>query len=818
LAPAAGASELVSVGPSGGSGDGMSSGVAVDEDGSVVVFFSDARLIVADTNGKRDVYLHDRGSGTIELVSVGNEEQVANGASQLAAGEPSVSADGDVVAFYSDASNLVGGDDNGERDVFVRQRSAGMTLRVSVGPGGVQGDGPSVHPSISADGSLVAFQSNASNLVANDSNGVSDIFVHNVATGSTERVCDDMVEANGFSLSPSISADGSVVVFVSAATNLVPEDNNNRLDVFACNLGTGDIELVSVDSDGLQGNGDSIVPDVNADGSIVVFKSTATNLVPEDFNRVVDVFARDRSNGTTERISVDVDGNDGGDSSFPPSISNDGRLVAFGSMAADLVDRDVNHAADVFVRDRQNDRTVLISLSADNEQANGSTPDVPPAISGDGREVAFVSLASNLDPDDGNGLADVFIGTAIRGGICIEDSDCPDGQSCENGRCVESTPTPVITSTPTITPTPIPTNTPTITPTFVPCEDDCDCEPDEVCRGGFCRERRLCDDDDPVLDRLNCFEREACIESECGCEAGVSCILCECGGDCNLDGFVLSNEISRAILVLAGARDLADCQAADIDGDGEVMGNEITLAVINLDEGCVQEGRPLLFAHDRSEMVTLSVRASESSNGTTTLSVDVSGGLDEVATVQLDVLFDPEQLSIGRPSEACQIDARLGGHALVASLPQSPPAPDGMQRLRLFVGDTNAPVETFADGPVAHCTLQVTDAAGDDISLAADRLNIGDERGNTFRTQVLTGDVVVVPPTPTPRAAPPAACTGDCDGDGEVLGNEITQVVRIMAGDLDLGECAAADADGDGEVFVTDVTRAVLNLGLGCPQ
>jgi hypothetical protein len=248
------------------------------------------------------------------------------------------------------------------------------------------------------------------------------------------------------------------------------------------------------------------------------------------------------------------------------------------------------------------------------------------------------------------------------------------------------------------------------------------------------------------------------------------------------------------------------------------MGNEITLAVINLDEGCLQEGRPLLFAHDRNELVTLSVRAGSSSDGTATVSVDVSGGLDEVATVQLDVLFDAEQLSIGRPSEACQLDARLGGHALVASVPQSPPAPDGMQRLRLFVGDTNAPVGTFADGAVAHCTFQVREGAGDDISLTADRLNIGDARGNTFRAQVLTGNVVVVPPTPTPRAAPPAACTGDCDGDGEVLGNEITQVVRIMAGDLDLAECSAADADGDGDVFVTDVTRAVLNLGLGCPQ
>src|SRR5262249_38870116 len=200
---------------------------------------------------------------------------------------------GQIVAFYSAATNLVAGDTNGFSDVFVRDLANGLTELVSVATGGAHANGPSYFPSISADGRLVVFQSLASNLVDDDTNTVSDIFIRDRANGTTERACG--VQGNDFSTSPSISPDGNFVAFASKATNLVPGDTNGRIDIFVCNRSSGMIERVSVASDGMQANGDSILPDISANGTVVVFKSTASNLVPNDTNGVVDVFARDRA-------------------------------------------------------------------------------------------------------------------------------------------------------------------------------------------------------------------------------------------------------------------------------------------------------------------------------------------------------------------------------------------------------------------------------------------------------------------------------------------------------------------------------------------
>src|SRR4029077_9334370 len=147
----------------------------------------------------------------------------------------------------------------------------------------------------------------------------------------------------------------------------------------------------------------------------------------------------------------------------------------------------------------------------------------------------------------------------------------------------------------------------------------------EHCRGGTCKKERPCDDANPAIDRHACFDRETCIDN-----------LCECGGDCNLDGFVFVNEINKAVKILSGLLPLSQCIAADIDGDGQVMGNEITLAVINLGQGCAQEGQPLIFSHDRGGMVTLSIGAAAAAPGdTVSVPIDLSGGQGEVATAQL---------------------------------------------------------------------------------------------------------------------------------------------------------------------------------------
>ena len=810
--------DLDSVGFTGAVGNNSSNGVATNSDGGVVVFYSDANnLVVGDSNQVRDIFLHDQNANTTERLSVSSAGEQANGPSHAGGGSPAVSGDGQVVAFYSDATNLVADDTNAQPDVFVRLRADGLTERVSVASDGTQGNGASVNPSISADGRFVAFQSRASNLIPNDTNNVADIFVRDRASNTTERVCDS-VQPNRFSFTPSISADGRFVAFASAATNLVPDDTNGHLDIFVCDRNTGTIERVSIGNPGsgeVQGDGDSILPAISGNGLVVGFKSLADNLVPNDTNGVVDVFVRDRAANVTERISVNINGENANDFSFPPTVNNDGRFVGFGSFATNLVQHDTNTTSDVFVRDRQIGFTKQADINDLGEEANGGTPDVVPALSSDGKRIGFVSFATNLVPrnivtsqvSNVYAAANPFFGP----GMC-PDGICPDGQVCVNGSCLNPTPTRTPTRTPPPPPTNTPTKTPTPTATFKPCATDNDCPDGKHCRAGFCKIERPCNDSDPVVDRHACFgDRETCINN-----------LCECGVDCNLDGYVFVNEVNRAVKILGGTVPLAQCEAADINGDGKVMANEVMLGVINLGQGCVQEGQPLIFAHDRGGMVSLTVGSVSGSVGDDApVSIAMSGGGGEVASLQLDVLFDPTLLDIGNPGAACVKDPRLSQHVLSVTMPDDPPAPDGMRRLRLFIGDLTTPIATFDDGGIATCTFRIKSAAiATPVKLAADRLNVSDAHGDIFGSQAVSGGVsiLIATPTPVPAPTPGVACPGDCDGDGEVFVNEVTMAVRILAGDAPLSECPAADADGDGEVFVTDVTRAALSLGLGCPQ
>lgn len=811
VASGAHAAELLSRGAAGAVA-GASSGVAIDADGDVVVFYSDAtRLVTNDTNSARDVFIREvTDVVTLERISVADDGREGNRDSHGAGGAPALSADGQTVAFYSNASNLVADDSNGHTDVFVRDRGARTTALVSVSSTGEAGNGPSLYPSISDDGRLVAFQSQASNLVDGDTNGASDIFVRDLATGVTIRACAS--EGNSFSFSPAISGDGTVVAFASAASNLVDDDNNGKVDIFVCDLSSGAAERVSVSSAGVGGNGDSILPAISDDGRIVAFKSLATRLVSNDRNNVVDVFAHDRETGQTERVSVDRLGGDGDDFSFPPSVSSDGRFVAFGSFATDLIENDINEASEVFVRDRKIGRTLSVGRAADGSQANRGTPDIPPAISDDGMQVAFSTFATNLSTSDLNLAADIYqeVNPFFGPGSCPNgDSDCSDGDVCVDGFCMAPTVTPTPTETPEPTETGTPTPTPTPTPTFQPCLTDEDCPDGKICRGGFCRFPRPCDPNDPAVDLLMCFDRETCIDN-----------LCECGGDCNIDGYVLGTEITRSILILAGSRELSACEAADIDLDRAVMGNEITLAIINLDEGCLQEGRPLIFAHDRGETVTLDLSSTRAPSGASAdVTVALADGQGQVATVQLDVLYDPSVLQMDDPADACRLDPRLTEQVLIAAQPNDPPAPEGLARLRLFVGSTSAPVGQFDDGPVASCTFGLAaGSSGAETQLTSVRLNVGDERGNTFRVLATADSLVVPDDAGGPAGTDDTPCVGDCDSDGQVLGNEITQAVRVMIGAAALGECPRADANGDGVVFVTDITQAVINMGLGCPE
>ena len=213
----------------------------------------------------------------------------------------------------------------------VMSASAGAqgTWRVSVDSAGVEGNGWCAHPqSISGDGRFVAFDSHADNLVPGDTNRRRDVFVHDRQTGTTTRVSVDSsgVQGDGSSSLPSISVDGRFVAFESGATNLVSGDTNRRLDVFVHDRQTGTTTRVSVDSSGVQGDGSSFVPSISGDGHFVAFHSFARNLVPGDNNAAGDVFVHGRQTGATQRVSVDSSGVEGNGSSLAPKISGDGRF------------------------------------------------------------------------------------------------------------------------------------------------------------------------------------------------------------------------------------------------------------------------------------------------------------------------------------------------------------------------------------------------------------------------------------------------------------------------------------------------------------
>jgi Tol biopolymer transport system component len=297
-------------------------------------------------------------------------------------------------------------------DVFVRDRLLGTTERVSLGAAGVEGDGDSRTPSISADGRFVAFTSAASNLVPGDANGTDDVFVRDRLLGTTERVSVDSsgVEGDGASQKfPTISADGRYVVFASRATNLVAGDTNAAPDVFLRDRLSGTTERISVAWNGAEGNGPCDAhAAITADGRFVAFASFASNLVFPDGWGHADVFVRDRQVGTTYRASLGHLGNEPNAGCFVPSISDDGRYVAFETAATNMNWNERNLAPDIFLRDRLGQTTERVSVGWLG--AGGIPPcSTRSLLTPDARYLAFASSADTLVVDDSNGKRDVFV-------------------------------------------------------------------------------------------------------------------------------------------------------------------------------------------------------------------------------------------------------------------------------------------------------------------------------------------------------------------------------------------------------------------------
>jgi Tol biopolymer transport system component len=414
---------LASVNTAGALGNQVSDEAVISGDGRFVVFSSASTTFVPlNTNGVRNVFRRNMETGAIDLVTLG----IGGVAADLDSARPSISHDGRWVAFESSATNLTplapGGLQVYRRDMN-ETAGTGIEMVSRVSPV-LAGNGFSQHPSISADGQFVAFSSNATNFGDAHANGVPNIYRRDM-TGATIILIS--VNTSGGdptpppgnpagSTFPSISSDGSRIAYVSDCTDLVAFDINDFEDVFVATVDTPIVTAIA--SPGLLGGGIGISshPSISGDGRFVAYQSSAFDLVAIDTNFTgFDVFVFDVDGSTVGLVSVNAAGFQGSvvEESTTPSLSFDGRYVAFRSTESNLVEPDLNQAADVFVKDLQTGAVTCVSVSTSGIQGAPTQNSVAPSLSRDGRSVAFLSEAS-LVKGDVNGLLDAYVRAPLR--------------------------------------------------------------------------------------------------------------------------------------------------------------------------------------------------------------------------------------------------------------------------------------------------------------------------------------------------------------------------------------------------------------------
>ena len=397
------ATQLVSVSSQGVPANSSCKNPDISYDGRFVVFECRAsNLVPNDTNKVSDIFVHDRQTGATERVSVGPNGIQANGPSD----EPAISDDGRFVVFTSKAKNLLPPTTQAVGiasyrgpgiNVYLHDRQTGITSLVSMDANGQPADRRAWLPDISPDGRYIVYSSHSSNLVVPDMNGIKrDAFVYDRVTGTTEYAD---IMSNG--LNPwsggalaAISAEGRVVTYRSKASDLVRDDTNRKFDIFAYERSTLDIKRVSVSTTGRQATSDAHNPQVSADGRFVVYESPA-QLDSRDQNSSIDVYVHSLPAAATALASVTASGHAGNNPSVTPVLSGDGRYIAYSSKSSDLVHGDTNGLSDIFIFDQVTGETTRGSLGDSDQQAAGGSC-ISPAISGDGRFVAFVSTARNL--------------------------------------------------------------------------------------------------------------------------------------------------------------------------------------------------------------------------------------------------------------------------------------------------------------------------------------------------------------------------------------------------------------------------------------
>ncbi len=420
-------------GAGGAKGNGTSYNASISGDGKKVAFDTRAsNLDKADKDTSNDVYVRNLGNNKLTLVSrKGTNGPKGNNGSD----SPSLSADGNRVAFVSYASNLHPGDTDYTADIYVKDLNTGEIWLASTSAAGVKATGSNSDPALSGDGTRVAFASAASNLHPKDPDSLWDIYVKDLVTGELWLASANQkgVKSDKSSFKPDLSGNGARVVFQSYATNLDAKDKDDRVDIYVKDLASGNLILASTNASGKKSNGHSQSPSISDTGHKVAFDSYATNLHSRDKDTTGDIYVKTLSSGAIALASTLPNGrkHERGGSSHEPRLSGDGTKVVFLTYTGMLA-KDTNNAGDIYMKTLGSGALALVSQTKGGKLGDGVS--VAPEFSNDGSRVAFVSYARNFVSADKLGDTDIYAkhvgsGKKLCRGLAVTRSGSSKGET-----------------------------------------------------------------------------------------------------------------------------------------------------------------------------------------------------------------------------------------------------------------------------------------------------------------------------------------------------------------------------------------------------